>query len=252
MLSHVLLLLVCSLSAHGAQLRAVTEHFPPFSFKTENGYDGFSIAFFKQVAERLDMELKVEMMPWARAYHIASTQPDTLIFSMARTAERETQFLWLEPFASNQVSLFGRKSQHYPGFKQWTDAQFYRVGVIRDSATAHIMTSHDAFSTRNNLVEVENIAQLTGLLELDRVDVISLSESMLHQLQEHEIRLLQHLVTFDELTFYGAFHPDSDPQLVEGVASAMRNFLGTEAYQNLVLRYFPNKQGYATHTPEQH
>lgn len=242
-----LFLLMQSLYTQAAQLRAVTEHFPPFSFKTDQGHHGFSVEFFRYVADELKMELDLQLIPWARAYHIASTQPDTLIFSLARTTEREQQFIWLEPFATNQVSLFARKSANIQSLRHWSEAQHYRVGVIRDSATAHKFSSIAAFSTSNNLVEVENISQLIGLLKRNRVDVISLSETMLHQLNEEDVQALQHLLTFDELVFYGAFHPQSDPKLVQQVSAAMKTFLQTREYTALVARYFPNKSTiYAT------
>jgi polar amino acid transport system substrate-binding protein len=42
-----------------------------------------------------------QVLPWARAYRIAATRPNTLIYSIARTS-RENQFIWLGQIAYMQ------------------------------------------------------------------------------------------------------------------------------------------------------
>ncbi|MFC6476827.1 hypothetical protein ACFQDN_09900 [Pseudomonas asuensis] len=47
-------------------------------------------------------DYKINLYPWARAYDIATNQPNVLIYLVARTPEREALFKWVGRVAAAQ------------------------------------------------------------------------------------------------------------------------------------------------------
>lgn len=62
----------------------------------DNGEDkGSTVEILQAILSASKLAASVNFMPWARAYDIAKSKPNTLILSIIRTPEREQQFHWL-------------------------------------------------------------------------------------------------------------------------------------------------------------
>jgi hypothetical protein len=49
----------------------------------------------REVFNHTSHDVEMEALPWARAYRVAKEQGNTIIFNIARTANREKQFKWI-------------------------------------------------------------------------------------------------------------------------------------------------------------
>jgi len=53
------------------------------------------LGILNAILAEAQLEANVAFMPWARAFSIAESNPNTIILSMIRTPEREDNFYWI-------------------------------------------------------------------------------------------------------------------------------------------------------------
>ncbi|UGQ47083.1 substrate-binding periplasmic protein [Massilia endophytica] len=100
---HILLrlLLACAASlsslAAAAPLRVVTSDIPPLAIANSPARPGALVDLVREMARRAEVEIQVEYVPWKRALFLVSTVPNTAIFPITRTPEREKVYRWLVP-----------------------------------------------------------------------------------------------------------------------------------------------------------
>ena len=78
------------------KLRFVTEKLPPYQVVKDNKViSGTSYKLINKAQLLANLNTEIEVFPWARAYQIALSIPNVILFSVARTEQREDKFLWL-------------------------------------------------------------------------------------------------------------------------------------------------------------
>lgn len=174
-----IVILVVSHQLRADQLRVVTEHFPPYQ-EVENGkiIGGTSIIFIKELLKDLNLQSTIEVYPWARAYKMALNKANVLIFTIARTPEREHLFHWIGDFNSMDSYLWALKSTNAPLVNALDDAKQYIVGVPKDDNTHHFLKQR-GFTELRNLYVVRNRDVVVQMLFKGRVDLIMGAEGIL-------------------------------------------------------------------------
>jgi len=79
-----------NVTAWAATLEVVTTDFPPYQFQEGEVLKGLATETVKAAISLSPHQGQINVYPWARAYQLAQGKKATLIFSIARTAERET------------------------------------------------------------------------------------------------------------------------------------------------------------------
>lgn len=119
-------------TARTADLRVVTEEFPPYDFTDENGeVQGFATEVVRQVLAKLEIDVEIEVFPWARALKLASENPNTMLFSVVRTQEREDLFHWVGVVCEVRSFLYRLRSRQDIVAGKLSDLRKYDVGVVR-------------------------------------------------------------------------------------------------------------------------
>lgn len=90
-------------------------------------------------------DYRIGLYPWARAYDIATNQPNVLIYLVARTPQRESLFRWVGHVTSMQYYFYKLKSRTDIDPQSLEDARQYSVGVMRDDFR-HQYLLHHGFS----------------------------------------------------------------------------------------------------------
>jgi polar amino acid transport system substrate-binding protein len=148
------------------KLVILTEELPPFNFRAQDGIRGLSTDILRLMIARAglkDASEDIQLLPWARAYNTALSAPNILLYSLARTQEREDLFKWIGPIAMSRSSLIARKDSRIR-LQKLEDAQKYSLGVIRNYPTANVLlaagypaeridTSSDA---QSNVLKLQN------------------------------------------------------------------------------------------------
>jgi len=90
-------------------LLILTEEFWPYNYRNESGaVAGLSTEVVRALLARLNETAGIELVPWDEGYEKALNTPDTALYSVARSAQREALFAWVGPIASSEMVLYAR------------------------------------------------------------------------------------------------------------------------------------------------
>lgn len=92
-------------------LKLYTEEYPPITFSRDGRAAGLAVEIVEDIMKRLGTPLPIEVVPWARGYRAATTEPNVGLFATTRTPERDPLFHWVGPVASTRAYLYVRRGQ---------------------------------------------------------------------------------------------------------------------------------------------
>lgn len=125
---------LCSLgSALATQLAAYTEEWPPYNYAEGKEVKGISTDILRAACEIAKLECTFQIVPWARAYKIASHRPNTIVYTTARKPSREKEFLWVGPILPRTTWVYGNTAQTQ-SVRDVKDLAKIRIGVVREEA----------------------------------------------------------------------------------------------------------------------
>jgi polar amino acid transport system substrate-binding protein len=77
-------------------LRIFTEDRPPFNYIANDGeLTGVSTEIIRAALKHAEINTPIEVFPWARSFYLAVHRPNSLIFTIVRSPDREGKFLWV-------------------------------------------------------------------------------------------------------------------------------------------------------------
>lgn len=206
-----------------AQLRWMSEQYPPYNYTDERGNPrGIAVEMLTALWDKTGAPKQpIEFLPWARSYALLLRKPKTALFSMTYTPSREQLFRFVGPIIATQIVLLAPKSAGLQ-IANITDIAALQIGVVRDDIGESLLTelgiSEDLLTSSN---QADNLIQL---LHRGRVDAIAYSYDVaawnMHQAgidpgqYESIYTLLQ-----GELGF--AFHAQTPDHLIDGLQQAL-------------------------------
>lgn len=145
-----ILFITCFLKCQ--EIKLITEDLPPLNYLDKGELKGPSIQIIKEIQKKLNLDIDIKVLPWARAYRIASVNPNIGLFSTTKTKERDKIFKWVGPLAEKKFVFFAKKNSNIT-IKNIEDAKTIgRIGVVLEDVseqdlTARGFTNLDAVST---------------------------------------------------------------------------------------------------------
>lgn len=120
-------------------LTVLTEPYPAYTYMRGDEIVGAGADQVHAMMKRAGIAYEMHMLPWARAYQMATRDPMTCIFAAAHTHERDKLFKWVEPLGGGKVLLIRRAGS---GVSPRTvdEAKNYIVGVQRGDYAADYLT----------------------------------------------------------------------------------------------------------------
>lgn len=128
-----------ALPARAADLPAmvvVTEDARPLHYLWQGQLQGEAPQFIELLMRQAGLRYSQQVYPWARAYMMASSLPNVLIYSMARTPEREPQFQWIGKLLTVQYAMFALQSRQDIHVRTIDELRAYRIGVTANDVRA--------------------------------------------------------------------------------------------------------------------
>ncbi|GGF69377.1 hypothetical protein GCM10011332_24420 [Terasakiella brassicae] len=114
-----------------SKVKVITSFYEPYSFAEEGAAQGIAVNQVRKILAQLHFFPNISVYPWARAYNIALNSPNTLIFSMARTPEREEKFHWIGPVVGFDVHIFKHKDRKDIQVHNLAELRNYQIGALR-------------------------------------------------------------------------------------------------------------------------
>jgi polar amino acid transport system substrate-binding protein len=144
-------------------------------------------------------DYKLALYPWARAYDLALQEPNVLIFLIARTQARESQFKWAGEFMRIEYHLYKLRGRDDVVVRNLQDAKGYAVGVMRDDVRQQYLQSR---GFEKLVVSARNADSLRMLLDR-KVQLLPLPDNDVARFCKEanvDPSTLEKVLTLDEMT----------------------------------------------------
>ena len=215
---------LCGLLAWGrvalaTELPVLAEENVPFSYRQDGEIQGFCTEVVTASLAAAQLHYQIDIRPWARIYTTTLAKPGTLMYPVARTAEREDKFQWIGPLLPNRIALFRKKGRSDVVVHKLDDARHYRIGVVNmDFREEYLRRKGFSEEGGKQLVVVNGSDLLMPMLQAGRIDLmpLGLAKCAPHGLDCSQI---EPVYVLDELEsgLYMVFNRGTSPALVRQV-----------------------------------
>mgnify|MGYP001545197755 CR=1 FL=1 len=234
-----LLILLFSLPTYGADdLLIMTEELPPFNFQESGVNQGFALETFVAVMNNAGFTTSredVQFYPWVRAYKYVQEKPGTILFSMARTAEREDKFKWVGPVAKLVIGVFGRKEIT---IESASDINQYTIGTVQDGAPEQLLLK--AGVSIKNMERLSHPTPNIKKLSSGRIDLFAFNiptTKYLFKKLNIDANRFDTVYVLKEAELYIAFHKSTDDKIIKKLQEELDKFKASGDYDQLVSKY---------------
>ena len=234
------LLLVGTAQARAESLVLLTENLPPFNmavsggnFARDDGITGISAETMRLVCQRAGVGCQqILRFPWERVYNQALNDAGYGLFSVARTAERETLFKWVGPIASEDWVLLARADSPIQ-LSSLEQAKQYRLGGYKgDAPTNKVVES--GLEVQQSLYDKENPERLAkGQIDLWVTSSVA-GQYLARQQGYQDFRVV---LTFGRGDLYLALNQQTTDATVDKLRAALEQLRSEGALQGVMQKY---------------
>ncbi len=226
-----LLATLLPLTAQAAELKMVTESYPPFNYREGDTYKGASVEQVKLLLEDAGIDYTMEMMPWARALFLAEKHEMHCVFTTVHNEERDRRFKWVEPLLTSRTVLI-RKAGSQANPKNLEEAKAFRVGTQRDDFTQTILEQNDF-----PRIDLAADLQLTlKKLMTGRIDLMPISEKYYDRLKRDGQPIESTLVLAEDI-YSIACNPSVPDELIGWMQESLDKIIADGTQQRLFEKY---------------
>ena len=203
----------------------MTEELPPYNFNKDNQVHGISADILLQLMAKNNISIQredIQLLPWPRAYIMVQNRPGSILFSTARTLQREKLFKWVGPITNLSIGLIALKKNKIQ-LQSLEDAKKYTVGTIRDGAPEQLVLK--AGIEEKDLDRIASPESNIKKLQAGRIDLFAFSVPSTRYLM---IRMgidpdnYESVYTLKQAGLYYAFHKDTDEQLIQALNTTLQ------------------------------
>ncbi len=120
----------------------------------------------------MNIDTKIKIYPWARAYRMAQSKNNVLIFTIERTPARESLFKWVGVIVTSHEALFSLRERDDIQIHSLNDAKAYEIGAVREDSGTQQLLSEGFTHIQQVALETQNLDKLLA----NRIDLWLTSE----------------------------------------------------------------------------
>lgn len=151
---------VLSVPVMAADLQVVTENWRPYNYSEKGQIKGLSTVIVKKVLKKAQISYSMAVYPWARAYKLAQSNKNMLIYTIVRIPAREKLFKWIRPLGKGGTTyLYRLKTNPHINPLSLEQARDYQVVTNRDTMDHLWLQSHD-FKRLQTSSTIEHIVRM--------------------------------------------------------------------------------------------
>jgi len=154
-------------SGPAQELTIISEDSPPFNFIKDGVLTGSSTEVVREIMRRLNQTADIQVMTWARGYQLALKRPNVVLFSTARTKERENLFHWVGPIYKVRFGFYAKKGTG-PYLTCLDDAKkVSAIGTYKDDVREQLLKSQGFTNLDSSKSPASNLKKLlSGRVDL--------------------------------------------------------------------------------------
>jgi len=169
----LLVLFSNSVLAKNTKITVVTEDAYPLQFYYGDKVIGPATELVQAVLNEAKIDHDISIVPWARAYEQAISQENTLIYSLARTPERENKFKWVGSILKLEYHMVGLNTLKLANSSNLEALKKLKIGAIRSSVTHKYLVSKGF----KDIYLLSSPEQSINLLKSGRIDLFPINYS---------------------------------------------------------------------------
>ncbi len=233
--------LLLSLAINAAPLQILCAQWPPYEYSGKDGKPaGFSVEILQAILKDLAIKDTIEFYPWKRAYLKVLNTPNTMLFTVARTQNRENKFKWVGPIGSREVYLWKLKSRSDIKINNLQEAKNYLIGTIRGFASETDLISK-GFIVDEDLDSVTVPQQNYEKLYAGRVDlIIDLELTAYYGILKAELdftQLERSILITSGTDLYFAFNKTTPQEIVEEFQASLIKIKDNGVFYKILQKY---------------
>jgi len=244
-LTTFLIIILLYSSVFSQKLTIYVDEFPPFNYTQKEEIVGLSVDVVKGVLKNTKFEYTITSIPWARAYIMSQTDPNTLIFSILRIKNRENLFKWVGIVAPAAYSVYRLKSRDDIQVKLLDDLKKYEVGTVVKDVHEHYFTIKGFELNEFHRVAGKNAyVQNYKKLLRDRIDLLPMSDAVINFISKKEGDVLSKIIEKEYIlsemstgNAYLAASLTTKDETVSEIKSALIAFKKTEEYKLILKKW---------------
>ncbi len=221
----------------------LTEEYPPLNSAANGTIEGIGPDLIRAVFGQINMTLRddqLRLTNWPEAYRTALEQNETVVFSTARTPDRENLFRWAGPIARLQYAVLADRDRATPG----DDLARYRIATVRNDTAATYL--RDAGVPESSVLYETDPAALVDAVRDGRADAIAYPLITTRALLERgglDPNRFEVVRILGERDMYFAFNRNVSPITAEAVnmsiaeLKAGKDASGVAPYERILYRH---------------
>jgi polar amino acid transport system substrate-binding protein len=234
-----MLLCLCIVGLHAQSLTIYTENNPPLQFAGTDGKPtGLSVEVVEELQKRVGNSDSIAIVPWARGYKEIQSQPNIVLFSTGRTAERNPLFQWVGPIFENQYAFFSKNDSQLKITSLDDAKKVGHIGVVLNDVRDQYLKSKGF----TNLDEGDDYATQFKKLMLGRIDCAVSSVSNVDSLVKQaggSMANIKAQYVFLKAQLWITFSKSTNPAVVSKWQAAFDEMEKDGTYEKIFKKYFP-------------
>ncbi|MFC3093290.1 substrate-binding periplasmic protein [Alteromonas sediminis] len=215
-------------------LWVITNLEPLFSEQDDRGrLTGYAVELVRLILADAGFNNNILSAPWQRILAESAEKPDVLVFSLARTPEREDQFYWITPVTQNTYAFYALQG-HSNGVSSLTALpKTSRVAVLENDFR------HKALEKAGiKAVPTQSWGEALQALYNGQADYLFFSDGGVNVTCANSgfdcTRIKKAFVYQQATTYVALSKPGTNPALAERLKQAARSVKSAEQYTSLV------------------
>lgn len=144
-----------------ATMRVITENYPPYNFIDKNSnVTGQSVEIIQAMLQKHGITVAIEVMPLSDGFTFTQKGPNTAIFSINRTPQREGLYKWVGPIGDYKQVFYARKGSSIQVEKLEDARAVAKIGVYKGDAGNQFLASSGFTNLDESQTDVEALKKL--------------------------------------------------------------------------------------------
>jgi len=227
------------------QLNYLTEEWAPFNYQQGTEAAGISIEILNAILKNVGVDssnIDISFVPLSIGFQQAQINNSTVLFSIARTSEREPLYKWVGPFTKSNFVLYAPVEKNIT-ITSPEDLNSYRIGVVKSTVENELLISKNV--NTENIVATLTSQELIQMIEEEQIDLWATGDLTGHyEMNRAELDTTRYEVvyTLGENEFYFIFSKDVPDILVDAFDHALeivknqKDSQGVSEYERIIYR----------------
>ena len=213
-----------------------TEDSPPSSYVQHGDIKGLSVEIVREILRRIGQPDTISLVPWARGYNLALTEPDTALFSTSRLPQREDLFSWVGPLYRQRWGFYRKKGSGIVIKDLDAAKKVARVGTYHQDAKMQYLQAKGF----DNLVPTNKNVSNAAHLMTGNIDLWVSSDLAIPYLAEQAgvpLDQLELAYAFHSIGNFIAFSKNTSGNVVRLWQAVLDEMKSDGSYRRICLKY---------------